>query len=364
MKLTQMMRIILLSLVALSTSHCQQLPSKKIRFDFTIREDDKTAVSNANVRFTFGRIPEANQVVHQGLSDAQGKFMAEDDVVFGLLLTIHKEGYYSIYERDPLKSIALDQYENLRQHNMELTMRQIKSPVPLYGKVVNRAIPEQNKPIGYDLLIGDWVKPYGKGDNGDYFVTFHKKHLGCKNGDTYEDIISRLTERHRITPRAKKEFLDSIREFYETDVDYNYQDAVQLSAGHWQGKIQITFPNNDEGIIEVKDGFHSYSELTMPHEAPENGYQKDWSREEDNAGARLTSSEIGYFLRTRVKHDEKGKIVSANYSKIVTDFNFDPRGRLEFSYLFNPTPNDRNLEFDPKKNLFKNLEFREEIRKP
>ena len=359
-----MMRIILLSLVALSTSHCQQLPSKKIRFDFTIREDDKTAVSNANVRFTFGRIPEANQVVHQGLSDAQGKFMAEDDVVFGLLLTIHKEGYYSIYERDPLKSIALDQYENLRQHNMELTMRQIKSPIPLCGKVVNRAVPEQNKPIGYDLLIGDWVKPYGKGANGDFFVSYNNKCDGFKDGRKLDELIKLVKDWHLNNPSSKESYFDGLKRFYEKEQDYTYEDGAYQSMGHWNGKIQITFPNKDEGITEVKDGFHSYSELTMPHEAPENGYQKDWSREEDNAGARLTSSEIGYFLRTRVKHDEKGKIVSANYAKIVTDFNFDPRGRLEFSYLFNPTPNDRNLEFDPKKNLFKNLEFREEIRKP
>jgi hypothetical protein len=25
---------------------------------------------------------------------------------------------------------------------------------------------------------------------------------------------------------------------------------------------------------------------------------------------------------------------------------------MSFSYYFNPVPNDRNLEFDPKKNLF------------
>jgi hypothetical protein len=48
----------------------------------------------------------------------------------------------------------------------------------------------------------------------------------------------------------------------------------------------------------------------------------------------------------------------------LTDFDFDPRGRITFSYLFNPTANDRNLEFDPKKNLFKNLESGEEIQKP
>ena len=336
---------------------------KKVRFDVNVQDDQNISIVNADAHLVYGHYVDTKSVSYKGKTDVHGNYSAEDTVINDTVLWVNKDGYYPVRLNSLQASVAAPLRQNERL-DIKIIMRQIKTPIALCGKVVNRAIPEQNKPIGYDLLIGDWVKPYGKGATADYFVTFHKKHLGCKNGDTYEDIISRLTERHRITPRAKKEFLDSIREFYETDVDYNYQDAVQLSAGHWQGKIQITFPNADEGITEVKDGFHSYSELTMPHEAPENGYQKDWSREEDNAGARLTSSEIGYFLRTRVKHDEKGKIVSANYSKIVTDFNFDPRGRLEFSYLFNPTPNDRNLEFDPKKNLFKNLEFREEIRKP
>jgi len=30
----------------------------------------------------------------------------------------------------------------------------------------------------------------------------------------------------------------------------------------------------------------------------------------------------------------------------------------------NPTPNDRNVEFDPKKNLFTNLSSLEQVREP
>jgi hypothetical protein len=364
MKLPQLIRIIILFLFALSTSQCEQIPSKKIRFDFTIIEDDKTAVPAADVTFTFGRIPESSQVVHQGLSDAQGKFVAEDGVVFGLLLTIQKENYYSIYERDPLKSIAPDQYDNLRQHSMDITMRKVRKPIPLLGKVVNRAIAEQNKPIGYDLEIGDWVKPYGKGVVGDFFVNYSKQMVGYSDGETYESRLQRMLERHKSNPQAKKNYLETVNRFHETALDYTYADAIQHNAGKWKGTLHLSFADKDEGIIEVKDAFLSYSELTMPHLAPENGYKKEWNREEDNAKPRINSSEIGYFLRTRIKRNEKGEIVSANYSKIVTDWNFDPRGRIEFSYLFNPSANDRNLEFDTKKNLFSNLANREQIQKP
>lgn len=35
-----------------------------------------------------------------------------------------------------------------------------------------------------------------------------------------------------------------------------------------------------------------------------------------------------------------------------------------FTYYLNPTPNDRNIEFDPKRNLFTNLSSSEEVRDP
>jgi len=37
---------------------------------------------------------------------------------------------------------------------------------------------------------------------------------------------------------------------------------------------------------------------------------------------------------------------------------------LIFKYFLNPTPNDRNVEFDPKQNLFKNLSSLEEVSDP
>jgi hypothetical protein len=71
-----------------------------------------------------------------------------------------------------------------------------------------------------------------------------------------------------------------------------------------------------------------------------------------------------YFVRCRVKLDEQSRIVSANYAKLTTDIVFDLRGRIDFTYVFNPTPNDRNLEFDTGKNKFADLKFEERVVKP
>jgi hypothetical protein len=38
--------------------------------------------------------------------------------------------------------------------------------------------------------------------------------------------------------------------------------------------------------------------------------------------------------------------------------------KVLFTYYLNPTPNDRNMEFDPKQNLFKDLKPMEEVKDP
>src|SRR5204863_9024831 len=65
----------------------------------------------------------------------------------------------------------------------------------------------------------------------------------------------------------------------------------------------------------------------------------------------------GYFFRIRTSVHASGKIVSANYGKIYGDF-------MDFTYYLNPTPNDRNIEFDPKRNLFTNLKANERVTQP
>ena len=77
--------------------------------------------------------------------------------------------------------------------------------------------------------------------------------------------------------------------------------------------------------------------------------------------------DLNYFFRVRTKKDEAGKIVSANYGKIRGPLDFGFRGRrngLGMTYYFNPTPNDRNMEFDPSRNLFADLPVAEQVHEP
>jgi hypothetical protein len=64
-----------------------------------------------------------------------------------------------------------------------------------------------------------------------------------------------------------------------------------------------------------------------------------------------------YFFHVRTVKDVNGDIKSALYGKIYGDF-------MHFRYFLNPTPNDRNIEFDPKQNLLGGLQSFEQVRVP
>ena len=65
-----------------------------------------------------------------------------------------------------------------------------------------------------------------------------------------------------------------------------------------------------------------------------------------------------YYFRIRTQTNELGQVTNALYGKIYGQINGC------FTYFLNPTPNDRNVEFDPKRNLFMNLKSMEHVGVP
>jgi hypothetical protein len=70
-------------------------------------------------------------------------------------------------------------------------------------------------------------------------------------------------------------------------------------------------------------------------------------------------NESGDYLvfKSRLRRDEEGNVISANYGKIYGEFEFlgseqVKKASVTFLYYFNPTSNDRNIEFGQGKNLF------------
>jgi len=202
--------------------------------------------------------------------------------------------------------------------NPEVTVvvPRILNPVPLYvrqlGIMQNVEMPTTG-PVGFDLLVSDWVAPHGKGKRAD--LIFGRK---------------------AITP-------------------------VTDPAKAFESIFTISFANEGDGI-QSRPAAPTRRLIELPREAPESGYEPTLVKKVARAaeGAALendTREDQNYFFRVRTALDPNGKIISALYGKIYGDIQFfataSPNGMVRFLYYLNPTSLDRNLEFDYKRNLFK-----------
>lgn len=203
---------------------------------------------------------------------------------------------------------------------IEVILKKIINPVPMYAKRVRTNIPVFEKGVGYDFEKGDWVVPYGKGIISDMIFSFSGK------------------------------FID-------------YGDREEALA--------ISFSNEKDGILEYVSDTVQVSELRLPHEAPLDGYLNKLTLEKYIKPSGRKNMKIAqgqnYIFRVRSVVDKDGNIVKANYGKIHggIEYGFDSEktAAVIFTYYYNPDTT-RNLEFDPKRNLFTDLKSTEEVSAP
>lgn len=208
---------------------------------------------------------------------------------------------------------------------VNVILKPIGDPIPMYVKSFgDRSLPVSGEPVGFDLMKGDWVAPYGKGEASDFILRYRVQSEG-----TIETRYGPVKTANRT--------------------------------------LTVAFSNEGDGVKAVQVPLHGGSALRLSPTAPENGYSTNVVKRvvKDQDGLRSDiRDDQNYFFRVRTKKDDKGNIVSALFGKIYGDFQFDERGRVTFTYYLNPTPNDRNVEFDPAKNLFTGLSSREQVHEP
>ena len=214
-----------------------------------------------------------------------------------------------------------------------LTMPRRIKPIPLHALkpwlAQGNGRFRRDEWIAYDLRVGSPLPPFGQGQVEDFRFRVTAKMTGWNASRAY------IEEQRRMAP-AKHWDEETVRDVY----------------GVWQAELTLAFPHPQAGILR-SSRFWPYARLKMPHEAPTDAYQAEYKATYMSDGqAGEGEDELGYWLRTRVKVDAAGKIVGAHYAKIVGGLRFT-QATLGFAYYFNPTPLDRNLEFDPKKNLLK-----------
>ncbi len=172
----------------------------------------------------------------------------------------------------------------------------------------------------YDLLKNDWLPPFGKGQVGDISFSSKRTNLGSE--------------------------------------PYNYPSGIHTNE-FYRYDVQVRFIGDGNGMKESMPPKQVGIKLRT---APETGYEPMrvcWTGRMSRTEYKDNSNdERCYFFRIRTELDELGKIKSAIYGKIYGDFKFVGKKNgirgVSFLYYLNPTPNDRNLEWDMQHNLCPN----------
>jgi hypothetical protein len=289
--------------------------------------EDAVVITNATVHIGFSQggnawIGEHKWQTFHGSSDVNGCYSAHAKSEMSVGGSVEKDGYYTSFWEYTFNGDD-QKIRRWQPWNPTVTvvLRKIGNPIPMYVKRVEMQIPLLNEPVGFDMGIGDWVAPYGKGQAADLMFTMKRRYVA------WEDFDIQLT---------------------------------------------VFFPNKGDGIQSLCNEWAQGSLLRHERFAPENAYVPEWITEVSNtpSGRKGMEGAKGWYLvfRIQTRTDEAGKIKTAKYGRIaagfkITGFAVD-NPTIGFTYYLNPTPNDRNLEFDPKRNLFTHLKSTEQVTAP
>lgn len=306
-----------------------------LRLTVRVLTEDGKPLENADVHVAIANFNDfkdgSNDI--RGKTDKDGKFSMEGIGRPEAIIAASLEGYYSS-RKDYMSYAKFDEARKTGKYVpqepvIELILKKIGKPIPMIVCLNNSAskdFPVFGEDIGFDLFEADWVIPHGKGKVADLKI---KRTLADNN------------------------------------------DVAGVASG------EVKFGNEDDGLIAIMELIAPESRLQYPRTAPKNGYEiklVDIASPINPARNVIEKPEpVGYLFRIRTRRDETtGKIISAHYGKIIakggvrrpTDNPFRLVGHsvveggkrklvrgVDFSYYLNPTPNDRNLEYDQLTNL-------------
>ena len=272
--------------------------------------------------------------VVRGKTDINGRCVLEgetDEGRVGCWVTSPPpKGYYDSLKAGVFRFSRKNVFGVWQPDNLVVTIKlqRVEHPIPLFLKqfadpasdsVGSDLFSKGNGCLRLDLLKGEWLPPVGSGEHADVVFTRRpREDLGVGTN-----------------PRG-------------------------VTASAYRDSMTVKFVGEDNGLVEV----------ACPHgagikirEAPNDGYRQDYVCWKGRGKDLLRSSHFdkrrNFAFRIRTERDEKGKITSAYYGKIYGDIDFKKLSGVNvesvaapsFRYYLNPSPNDRNLEWDMKTNL-------------
>jgi hypothetical protein len=349
------------------------LPNHETQITTSVATEDGIPVANAEIRVVHDYANKTNSSVQYAKTDNNGNAITSARSRGSVMIRTKHSLYYPTYEDEVDVTAGPLDYEHtpLKYLKHSVVVRKIINPISLFAKQNDTPFPEKEKWIGFDLEKADWVKPYGIGIETDVEFLLINQYLDAEtiNGQSGKSRVDEIISMHSNNPRNKQGFLDSRDEFFNLKKGTStYEQSILFRMHPWQGTVRMRVPHENGGIFAEKDHFLAYSkspqsdyahdiapEMRMPHQAPKEGYVKEHEWKKTSADQLTIDKKLGFFIKTRIKLDEKGNVISAHYAKFISDVEIDIRGRIKFTSYFNPTANDTNLEFDLKKNLFTDL---------
>lgn len=315
---------------AIALTACQSLARDPL-FKLTLKvvDEEGAPVVGAQARIGAERRPRAEEsrgkgVFAEGLTDDRGYFSGEVEAwnASQAGYRVEKEGHYGVWLTYRSKAPASGRWQPWNP-TIEVVLKKKRNPVAMYAKRQEAEIPVSGVDVGYDLLAGDWVAPYGRGRTAD--MLFHAIGEAADNSN-------------------------------------------------YRGMVTVTFPGQGNGLIPHEISLSEVSPLRMPYEAPAEGYEPKFiwrSVRKYNVKKNVNEEYIddssktkNFFVRVRAELNAKGQVVKAMYGKIHAPFIFDARGidpwgttkkqYVAFTYYVNPD-GTQNIEYDPSRNLLNPL---------
>ena len=311
---------ILLALLPLTSVWAIGLPTHR-NIKVTDSESEPVADAEVVVGWSWGGSwtegPKGNS--KKGKTNKNGKYTFLWLTKGRLGVTAEKEGYYRTHT---IPQVGED---------IVVQLREKKNPIPMYAKRAKIDLPNGDGDFGYDMTVGDLVKPHGVGEHTDFIF--------------------------RVST---------------TEHENEYREWYKLHG-------EIVFSNENDGIQAVYVPYRVYprSEYRLPFTAPKDGYlvsltqaigssRENYIRDkEDNVWfwtedffwkdpAQNWAEEAHFFMKVR-SDEESGACYAILRNPPKFSYRAGDMPWITFDYFFNPA-HSRNLEFDKDKNMMK--EFR------
>ena len=275
--------------------------------DLAVKVVDETGapISNAYVKAYTYWLEGWNAGRTKGYTDTNGVFRYDDHVSREISYKVYKDGYYCSHGEAWWPKTLYEVPET----NIVVIMKRIIEPCPLLYRKISIALPRLDVPFPFDLEIGDWVFPDGKGKVPDIWVSGNNA--------------------------------------WVSDLHYDYYASFSVS-------------NRTDGFttfnVMPKSSLRLKSELRPPQRAPGNGYASQLEfhggKHREPTGTRWINSRYNdriYVFRVRSITNDVGEVVSANvgwFEGAGTGVGGEKDGSLGMAleYYFNPDQHSRSLE--------------------